>query len=201
MADCRALLNQETVNKVSELSISQKSLYVNTKEVKMGNYKDLFFRLTVLLVLMLTLGLLLIAAETWERWKGETLDLPDAESLHLMYYIPDRNKPYEQIWLGGDEAAEVLEKLEKVRLCELDTAPEDVRDCVGLLVLSFAPEERWIEVHIRDGQVVYLREEGRWYRHDRAIEKKTATMETGAEAACCPYRRTEGLDGKESANA
>ncbi|MBQ4112991.1 MAG: hypothetical protein IJD38_09370, partial [Clostridia bacterium] len=108
---------------------------------------------------------------------------------------------YEQIWLGGDEAAEVLEKLEKVRLWELDTEPEDVRDCVGLLVLSFAPEERWIEVHIRDGQVVYLREEGRWYRHDRAIDKKTATMETGAEAACCPYRRTEGLDGKESANA
>lgn len=132
----------------------------------MGKCKDLLFRLTVLLVLMLTLGLLILGVKLRQGRNGETLDMPTAESLHVLYYIPDRDKPYEQIWLGGDQAAEILEKLGEVRLRELDTPPDDPDSCEGLLVISCASEERWIEVHLRDGQVVYVREEGRWYRND-----------------------------------
>ena len=145
----------------------------------MRQYREILILAVILLAAVLILGLLGMGGEMRRRREGSVWELPSGSGLHVMYYVPDRDKPSEQIWLGGEQAAVVLAELGTVRLRESDGVPENVEGCTGLLVISSAADGRWIQVFLRDRRVAYVMEEGRWYVYADENGKPTTAEWTG----------------------
>lgn len=89
------------------------------------------------------------------------LTLPDPGEVTVCYYIPDRTRPYEQEWLGGEKLEAVLAELAETEFTEAEEAPDEGSFRAALVI---ATNEEQITVHadVDDRAWVYFK--GRWLR-------------------------------------
>ncbi len=64
------------------------------------------------------------------------LDLPAASEVTVCYYIHDLDKPYEQIWYGGDELEDILAELAAKEFIESDEDPPEGAFRAALVVAT-----------------------------------------------------------------
>ena len=104
---------------------------------------------------------LMIAALIWVTDKPADpirLTVPDASEVTVCYYIPDVTKPYEQVWLGGEELEAALGALAELEFSEAEEPNEG--KMVACLVV--ATNEEQITVHVDEEGRAWVFYEGRW---------------------------------------
>jgi hypothetical protein len=125
--------------------------------------KDYALRLMVLLVLVLACALLVLGVRFRRDREGEPLELPAASEVTVCYYIPDRTRPYEQEWLGGEKLEAVLAELAETEFTEAEEAPDEGSFRAALVI---ATNEEQITVHADGDGRAWVFYEGRWL-HER----------------------------------
>lgn len=73
------------------------------------------------------------------------LTLPDSGEVTACYYIPDRTRPYEQTWLGGEKLEAALAELAETEFTEAEEAPDEGAFRAALVI---ATNEEQITVHV-----------------------------------------------------
>ena len=99
-----------------------------------------------MLAAVIVAGVLGVSALIWMacRPEREVLELPAAEDVVACYRIPDVTRPYEQVWLGGEELEAALEALAELEFYEAEEP--DGGKMVACLVI--ATNEEQITVHV-----------------------------------------------------
>lgn len=87
------------------------------------------------------------------------LTLPDPGEVTVCYYIPDRTRPYEQEWLGGEKLEAVLAELAETEFTEAEEAPDEGTFRAALVI---ATNEEQITVHMDEKGWTWVFYEGRW---------------------------------------
>ena len=103
-------------------------------------------RMIKMLIAVIVAGVLAVSALIWAacRPEREVLELPAAEDVVACYWIPDVTRPYEQVWLGGEELEAALEALAELEFSE--AAEPDGGKMVACLVV--ATNEEQITIHV-----------------------------------------------------
>ena len=99
-----------------------------------------------MLIAAIVAGALAVSALIWAacRPEREALELPPASEVVACYRIPDVTRPYEQVWLGGEELEAALGALAELEFSEADEP--DGGKMVSCLVI--ATNEEQITVHV-----------------------------------------------------
>ena len=112
---------------------------------------------------MASIGLALLAVVILMLGRGgadnEWLELPLASEVTVCYYIPDRTRPYEQEWFGGEKLEAVLAELAAIEFTEAEEAPDEGSFRATLLI---ATNEEQITVHVDEEGRAWAFYEGRW---------------------------------------
>ena len=118
-----------------------------------------------MLVAVIVAGVLGLSALIWMacRPEREVLELPAAEDVVACYWIPDVTRPYEQVWLGGEELEEVLAELGAVEFSAVEEP--DGGKMVSCLVI--ATNEEQITVHVDRAGTCWVWNEERGWRCGR----------------------------------
>ena len=115
-----------------------------------------------LILLAITIPLC-IAALIWVATDKPTapirLTLPDPGEVMVCYYIPDRAKPYEQEWLGGEKLEAVLTELAATEFTEAEEDPDGGTFRAALVI---ATNEEQITVHEDEEGLAWVFCEERW---------------------------------------
>ena len=103
-------------------------------------------RMIKMLIAAIVAGALAVSALIWAacRPEREALELPPASEVVACYWIPDVTRPYEQVWLGGEELEAALEALAELEFSEAQEP--DGGKMVACLVV--ATNEEQITVHV-----------------------------------------------------
>lgn len=117
----------------------------------------------VILCAALALTVILAARSCAERAAAIRLELPAASEVTVCYYIPDRTRPYEQEWLGGERLEAVLAELAETEFTEAEEAPDEGSFRAALVI---ATNEEQITVHVDVDGRAWAFYEGRWL-HER----------------------------------
>lgn len=121
-------------------------------------------RMIRLLVTVIIIGIICAAALIWvamdKRNRGEPLALPSPDEVTVCYYVPDLDKPYEQIWLGGEKLAAALSELAALEFAPADAPDED--SFTACFVIATNDEQ--VTVHVDEAEVcwVWSEERGCW---------------------------------------
>ena len=107
----------------------------------------------------LTLAVILAARSCAERADAIRIELPAASEVTVCYYIPDRTRPYEQEWLGGEKLEAVLAELAEIEFTETNEAPDEGSFRAALVI---ATNEEQITVHTDGNGRAWVFYEGRW---------------------------------------
>lgn len=91
------------------------------------------------------------------------LTLPAPGEVTVCYYIPDRTRPYEQEWIGGEKLEAVLAELAETEFTEAEEAPDEGAFRAALVI---ATNEEQITVHVDGDDRAWVFYEGRWL-HER----------------------------------
>lgn len=122
--------------------------------------KDYALRLMVVLVLVLAFALLVLGVRFRRDREGELLELPAASEVTVCYYITDLAKPYEQVWLGGEELETALSELSAIEFSPADEP--DGGKMISCLVI--ATNEEQIAVHVDEAGTCWVWSEERGWR-------------------------------------
>ena len=87
------------------------------------------------------------------------ITLPDPGEVTVCYYIPDRTRPSEQTWLGGEKLGAVLAELAETEFTEAEEAPDEGSFRAALVI---ATNEEQITVHVDVDDRAWVFYEGRW---------------------------------------
>ena len=131
-------------------------------EIEVGKLNPARVIVSVALAVLLAVAVLINLRNN--RQKPEPLDLPAASEVTVCYYIPDRTRPYEQMWIGGEKLETMLYWIGRTTYVEAD-APDESR-FVSCYVI--ATNEYQIVIHIDDEGTgwVYDQERG-WMREQQ----------------------------------
>lgn len=120
-------------------------------------------RIILIAALAVLLAIAILINLRNNRQKPELLDLPAASEVTVCYYIPDRTRPYEQEWLGGEKLEAVLAELAETEFTEAEEAPDEGSFRAALVI---ATNEEQITVHTDGDGRAWVFYEGRWL-HER----------------------------------
>lgn len=114
----------------------------------------------VILCAALALAVILAARSCAERAVTIRIEVPASSEVTACYYIPDVEKHYEQIWLGGEKLETTLSELAALEFAPADAPDED--SFAACLVI--ATNDQQITVHVDEAGVcwVYDEERGCW---------------------------------------
>jgi hypothetical protein len=112
---------------------------------------------SAILVVMLIVAIVINVRD--KKRAGEPLDLPAASEVTVCYYIPDRTRPYEQEWLGGEKLEAVLAELAVTEFTEAEEAPDEGSFRAALVI---ATNEEQITVHVDAEGRAWAFYEDRW---------------------------------------
>lgn len=113
----------------------------------------------VILCAALALTVILAARSCAEREAAIRIEVPAASEVTVCYYIPDRTRPYEQEWLGGEKLEAVLAELAETEFTEADEAPDEGSFRAALVI---ATNEEQITVHVDAEGRAWAFYEDRW---------------------------------------
>ena len=99
----------------------------------------------VILCAALALAVILAARSCAERAADIRIEVPAASEVTVCYYIPDRTRPYEQEWIGGEKLEAVLAELAETEFTEAEEAPDEGSFRAALVI---ATNEEQITVHV-----------------------------------------------------
>lgn len=89
---------------------------------------------------------------------------PDLGEVTACYYIPDRTRPYEQEWLGGEQLEAVLAELAETEFTEAEEDPDEGSFRAALVI---ATNEEQITVQFDETERAWVFYEGRWLHETR----------------------------------
>ena len=118
---------------------------------------------TVILCTALALAMILAARSCAERAATIRIEVPASSEVTVCYYIPDADKPYEQIWLGGEKLETALSELAALEFKAADAPDED--SLTACLVI--ATNDQQITVHVDEAGVCWVYDEERGWRNER----------------------------------
>lgn len=118
----------------------------------------------VILCAALALAVILAARSCAERAAVIRIEVPAASEVTVCYYIPDRTRPYEQEWLGGEKLEAVLAELAETEFTEAEEDPDEGSFRAALVI---ATNEEQITVHVDEDGRAWVFYEGRWLRERR----------------------------------
>lgn len=113
----------------------------------------------VILCTALALAVILAARSCAERAAVIRIEVPAASEVTVCYYIPDRTRPYEQEWFGGEKLEEVLAELAETEFTEAEEDPDEGSFRAALVV---ATNEEQITVHVDEEGRAWAFYEERW---------------------------------------
>lgn len=116
-------------------------------------------RIILIAALAVLLAIAILINLRNNRQKPELLDLPAASEVTVCYYIPDRTRPYEQEWIGGEKLEAVLAELAETEFTEAEEAPDEGSFRAALVI---ATNEEQITVHTDGDGRAWVFYEGRW---------------------------------------
>ena len=102
-------------------------------------------RIILIAALAVLLCVALLIEISRNRNKGEPLALPAASEVTVCYYIPDRTRPYEQTWIGGEKLEAVLAELAEIEFTEAEEDPDEGSFRAALVI---ATNDYQITVHV-----------------------------------------------------
>lgn len=117
---------------------------------------------TVILCTALALAVILAARSCAERAAAIRIEVPAASEVTVCYYIPDADKPYEQIWLGGEKLETALSELAALEFVPADAPDED--SFAACFVIATNDEQ--ITVHVDEAGVCWVYDEERGWRNE-----------------------------------
>lgn len=120
-------------------------------------------RIILIAALAVLLAVAILINVCDKKRAGEPLDLPAGSEVTVCYYIPDRTRPYEQEWLGGEKLEAVLAELAETEFTEAEEAPDEGSFRASLVI---ATNEEQITVHVDVDDRAWVFYEGRWL-HER----------------------------------
>ena len=126
-------------------------------EIEVGKLNPARVIVSVTLAVLLAIAVLINLRNN--RQKPEPLEIPAASEVTVCYYIPDRTRPYEQIWVGGEKLEEVLAELAETEFTEAEEAPDEGTFRAALVI---ATNEEHITVHVDEEGRAWVFYEGRW---------------------------------------
>jgi hypothetical protein len=107
----------------------------------------------------LALAVILAARSCAERAAAIRIEVPAASEVTVCYYIPDRTRPYEQEWFGGEKLEAVLAELAETEFTEAEEAPDEGTFRAALVI---ATNEEQITVQFDETERAWVFYEGRW---------------------------------------
>lgn len=116
-------------------------------------------RIILIAALAVLLAIAILINLRNNRQKPELLDLPAASEVTVCYYIPDRTRPYEQEWIGGEKLEAVLAELAETEFTEAEEDPDEGSFRAALVI---ATNEEQITVHTDGDGRAWVFYEGRW---------------------------------------
>lgn len=115
----------------------------------------------VILCAALALTVILAARSCAERAADIRIEVPAASEVTVCYYIPDRTRPYEQTWWGGEKLEAVLAELAETEFTEAEEAPDEGAFRAALVI---ATNEEQITVQFDENKRAWVYFKGRWLR-------------------------------------
>lgn len=114
---------------------------------------------TVILLITLAAAVVLAIRACVKRPEPIRMEVPAADTVTVCYYIADPDRPYEQVWYGGEKLEDVLADVAGMEFTEAKSEPDESAFRAALVI---ATNEEQITVHVDEDGRAWVYYEGRW---------------------------------------